>query len=198
MQTKPLAAEFFGSFLIVASLGGSLLLVSSEAVSQFAAGGCVGLAVLAASYSAGPVSGGHFNPAVTVGLLAAGRFDTAHAAGYIVAQLLGGVAAVGAVAMLSWSVGGIGDNERTVASLANAYGGRDGIPLEAAAAVEALMSAIFLVVFVGATANRESTGFAALVIGATFGLLTAIALPLTNAGLNPARATAAAIFAGPQ
>lgn len=203
MQIKPLIGEFLGTFVVVLALAGSWIFAPQETLSPLAIGFSVGLAIMAMSYAIGHVSGGHFNPAVTVGLIVGGRFDTTHAPGYIIGQVLGGIAAIGLIAIVLWGRSK-GAGAPDIAELANTYasthlntpGSRGGFSLLSVFITEGVLSAVFILVVLGATAHRDTTAHAPLAIGGMFALLYIIAMPISNAGLNPARSTAVAIFAG--
>jgi len=201
-MNKRLAAEFFGTFWLVLGGCGSAVLAA-----QFGGDGnplgiglvgvslAFGLTVLTMAYAVGHVSGGHFNPAVSVGLWAAGRFEGKDLLPYVVAQVVGAVAA-GAVLYLiatgkaGAAVGGFASNgygERSP----GAYG------LGAAALTEVVMTFFFLVIILGATSKAAPAGFAPIAIGLGLTLIHLISIPVTNTSVNPARSTGVALFADP-
>jgi len=152
-----------------------------------------GLTVLTMAYAVGPISGGHFNPAVTVGLAMAGRFDWSEVVPYWVAQLIGGFA--GAVVLYviasgvpDWTAGGFASN---------GYGARSpgGFSLPSAFVAEAVLTAGFLIVILGATQRGAPAGFAPIAIGLALTLIHLISIPVTNTSVNPARSTAVVLFA---
>src|SRR6266436_2519658 len=163
-MTKELGAEFIGTFMLVSSVCGAALF-SAPNVGFIAVALSIGAAVLAMAYAVGPISGGHFNPAVTCGLVAAGRFGADKAIPYIIAQVIGGVAAAvifyiilqGAPASGKWY---------TFLAISNTYGGA-GFPLLSVSLIEVVMTALFLVVITGATSSKASPGFAPIAIGLT-------------------------------
>ena len=190
---KELGAEFVGTFMLVSSVCGAALF-SAPSVGLIAVALSIGAAVLAMAYAVGPISGAHFNPAVTCGLVAAGRFDMGKALPYIIAQVIGGVAAAavfyvilqGAPASGKWN---------TFLAISNTYGAK-GFPLLSVSLIEVVMTALFLVVITGATSAKASPGFAPIAIGLTLVTIHLVAIPVSNASVNPARSTATAIFGG--
>jgi aquaporin Z len=192
-MTKELSAEFVGTFMLVTSVCGAALF-SAPGVGLIAVALSIGTAVLAMAYAVGPISGGHFNPAVTCGLVAAGRFDSGKALPYIIAQVIGGAAAAlvfyiilqGAPASGKWN---------TFLAISNTYGGA-GFPLLSVALIEVVMTALFLIVITGVTSAKASPGFAPIAIGLTLVAIHLVAIPVSNASVNPARSTATALFGG--
>jgi aquaporin Z len=190
---KELGAEFVGTFMLVSSVCGAALF-SAPNVGFIAVALSIGAAVLAMAYAVGPISGGHFNPAVTCGLVAAGRFQSGKALPYIVAQVVGGVAAAavfyvilqGAPASGKWN---------TFLAISNTYGS-SGFPLLSVALIEVVMTALFLVVITGVTSEKAAQGFAPIAIGLTLVTIHLVAIPVSNASVNPARSTATALFGG--
>jgi aquaporin Z len=154
----------------------------------------VGLSVLAMAFAVGPISGGHFNPAVTCGMVAARRFPMDRALPYIITQLIGGALAsfVFYLVLKGAPADGKGNNF-TAAS--NLYGGA-GFSLGAVFLTEAVITALFLVVIVSVTTRNCPAGFAPIAIGLSLTLFHLIAIPISNASLNPARSTATALFGG--
>ncbi|NNC13103.1 aquaporin Z [Planctomonas sp. JC2975] len=159
-----------------------------------------GLTVVVGAYSLGPISGGHFNTAVTLGLAAAGRFPWRDVLGYVIAQLIGAV--IGS-SLLFWiaSGGPTGFLAKTVASGfgSNGYGAHSpgGFGLGSAILIEIILTAVFLYVIIGVTSQGAAPGFAALAIGLTLTLIHLISIPVDNTSVNPARSIAAAIYGGP-
>jgi aquaporin Z len=191
---RELAAEFIGTFTLVSAVCGAALF-SAPSAGLVAVAFAVGLSVLAMAFAVGHISGGHFNPAVTCGLVAAGRFEPAKAPGYIVAQLLGGAAAAGVFYVVL--MGAPAGNWNTFTAISNLYGGK-GFSLVSVFLTEAVLTALFLVVIVGVTSKRAPAGFAPIAIGLALTLIHLIAIPVSNASVNPARSTATAIFGGPE
>ena len=196
------AAEFAGTFLLVFGGVGTALFAagfpgdpgSPVNVGFLGVALAFGLTVVVGAYAFGPVSGGHFNPAVTVGLAAAGRFKWKDAPGYIIAQLVGGVAAAALLFVIA--------KDRVDADLgnfaANGYGEASpgGYGLLGVALTEIIMTVVFLYVIIGATSDRAAAGFAPLAIGLTLALIHLISIPISNTSVNPARSLASAIFGG--
>jgi aquaporin Z len=193
MTARALVAEFVGTFCLVIAIAGAALFAAPTA-GLVAVALAAGIAIVSMAYAVGHISGGHFNPAVTIGLIAAGRFDSAKAPGYIGAQVLGGAAA-GLVLSLVLA-GAIGGKLNTFAGASNHYGGPGQFGLMAAFLFEVVITALFLIIIVGSTSRRAPAGFAPIAIGLALCLFHLIAIPVTNASLNPARSTATALFGG--
>lgn len=200
MAAKVLVAEAVGAFVLVAATCGAHMIAAPAGLGYAAPALAAGLAMMALHASLSHVSGGHFNPAVTIGLIAAGRLETGNAVGYLIAQVLGALAAafmlqtVLAASLSSGPAPGVMWNGLTVAS--NSYGAARGFGLAGALVVEIFAAAALLLVFVGATGKKGGAGLASLAIGAMLAALMLLALPVTNASLNPARSTATAVLAG--
>src|SRR6185503_6157298 len=154
-----------------------------------------GLSVLAMAFAVGHISGGHFNPAVTLGLVAGGRFEMSKAPAYIIAQVLGGAAAACVFYVI---LGGApaGGKWNSFTAVSNLYGGANQFSLLAVLLIEVVITALFLLVIIGATSKRAPAGFAPIAIGLALTLFHLVAIPVSNASLNPARSTATAIFGG--
>jgi aquaporin Z len=192
-MTRKLAAEFIGTFMLVSSVCGAALF-SLPSAGLMTVAFSIGTAVLAMAYAVGPISGGHFNPAVTCGLAAAGRFRVADVIPYIVAQLLGGIVAA-AVFYVILSGAPAGKWNDFVA-ISNTYGSEGHFPLLQVALIETVLTALFLVVIVSVTSPKAAAGFAPIAIGLTLTFIHLVAIPVSNASVNPARSTATAIFGG--
>ncbi len=190
---KDLGAEFVGTFALVTAVCGSALF-SAPSAGLVAVAFAVGLSVLAMAFAVGHISGGHFNPAVTCGLVAAGRFESSKAIGYIIAQVLGGVAA--AVLFYVILAGAPTGKWNDFVAISNIYGGAGHFPLLQVALIEIIATALFLIVIVGSTSKKAPPGFAPIAIGLALTLVHLIAIPVSNASVNPARSTATAIFGG--
>jgi len=191
---RDLAAEFIGTFSLVSAVCGSALF-SAQQATLMAIAFAVGLSVMAMAFAVGHISGAHFNPAVTCGLVAAGRFPAERAPAYIVVQVIGGAAAatvfyyvLSNAPPLKWN---------TFATISNLYGG-GGFSMGAVFLTETVITALFLVVIVGATSAGAPAGFAPIAIGVALTMFHLVAIPISNASLNPARSTATAIFGGTQ
>lgn len=152
-----------------------------------------GLSVLTMAYAVGHISGGHFNPAVSLGLAVSGRFAWADLPGYWGAQVVGGVVAALLLYLIAsgapgWSAGGFASNGYGTLS-PGGYG------LMSAFLIEVVLTAMFLVIILGATSARAPAGFAPIAIGLGLTLIHLISIPVTNTSVNPARSTAVALFA---
>ncbi len=200
MNSKALAAEFVGTFVLVTGTCGAALFAAPAGAGLLAPAFAIGLSVLIMAYAVGHISGGHFNPAVTAGLIAAGRFDSGNAIGYIVAQVLGGIAAALVFQFILSGALSSGPSQgtswNTFATISNTYGGARGFSLASAFVMEVVVTAIFLIVIVGSTSRKAPAGFAPLAIGVALFVLHLVSIPVTNASLNPARSTAPALLAG--
>lgn len=193
---KSYLAEFIGTFWLVAGGCGSALLSAAfpdVGIGLLGVSLAFGLTVLTIAYALGPVSGAHLNPAVTIGLVAAGKFDAKQALPYILAQVLGGLlAACFLYIVVTGNGASIGD------FAANGYRahspGKYGI--KAAIATEFVMTAMFLFIILGATAKRAAPGFAGIAIGLGLTLIHLISIPVTNTSVNPARSISQAVFVG--
>ncbi|ALX93775.1 MULTISPECIES: aquaporin Z [Serratia] len=198
-MSKRLFAEFFGTFWLVFGGCGSAVLAAAFPQLGIGFAGVAlafGLTVVTMAYAVGHISGGHFNPAVTMGLFAGGRFPAKDVIPYVVAQVIGGIAAA---AVLYFVASGKAEFDATASGLAsNGYGEHSpgGYSLQAAIIIELVLTAFFLIVIHGATDKRAPAGFAPLAIGLALTLIHLISIPVTNTSVNPARSTAVAIFQG--
>ncbi|MDB5641670.1 MAG: aquaporin [Hyphomicrobiales bacterium] len=196
MQRR-LIAEFFGTFWLV--FGGCGAAVVSAAFPQLGIGFtgvsfAFGLTVLSMAYAVGHISGGHFNPAVTLGLWAAGRCAPRHVVPYIVVQIVAAVAAAAVLYLIAsgkpeWVSGGFASN---------GYGelspGR--YSLASCFVAELVLTFFFLMIIIGTTSKGAATGFAGIPIGLSLTLIHLISIPITNTSVNPARSIGPALFAG--
>lgn len=200
MDQRALLAEFIGTFTLVTATCGAALFSAPAGGGLLAVAFAIGLSVLIMAYSIGHVSGGHYNPAVTIGLVSAGRFDSSKALGYIIAQLVGAIVAATLFSIILGGALSAGPSAtakwNTFAAISNTYGGPNGFSLVSAFLMEFVITAIFLIVIVGATSRRAPAGFAPLAIGVALFVLHLVSIPVTNASLNPARSTGPAIMAG--
>jgi len=194
-MTKELGAEFVGTFTLVSAVCGAGLF-SAPSAGLIAVAFAVGLSVLAMAFAVGHISGGHFNPAVTFGLVAAGRFPEQKVVPYIAAQVLGGAAAAGVFYLVL--MGAPAGKWNSFTAISNLYGGANGFSLASVFLTEVVMTALFLIVIVSVTSKRAPPGFAPIAIGLALTLIHLIAIPVSNASVNPARSTATAIFGGPE
>jgi aquaporin Z len=193
-----LSAEFIGTFwLVLGGCGSAVLAATFPEVGIGLTGVSLafGLTVLTGAYALGPISGGHFNPAVSIGLWAGGRFPAGQLLPYIVSQVAGAVAAAGVLFVIA-----SGNSEFNVAGgfASNGYGEHSpgNYTLTAALLTEVVMTFMFLIVILGATHKRAPVGFAGLAIGLMLTLIHLISIPVTNTSVNPARSTGPAIFVG--
>ncbi len=197
--TKKLGAEFIGTYWLVLGGCGSAVLAAAfpgVGIGLHGVSLAFGLTVLTMAFAIGPISGCHLNPAVTVGLAAAGRHPWGHTLHYIIAQVCGGIVAAAVLAMIA---GGKADfNLAASGFAANGYGTHSpgGYGMTAAFVCEVVMTALFLVVILGATAKRAAAGFAPIAIGLCLTLIHLISIPVTNTSVNPARSTSQALFVG--
>src|SRR6476469_4057244 len=189
---RHLAAEFIGTFSLVSAVCCSALFSAPQA-GLIAIAFAVGLSVMAMAYAVGNISGAHFNPAVTCGLVAAGRFPVERAPVYIVAQVLGGAAAAGVFYLVL--SGAPPAKWNTFTTISNLYGS-GGFSMGVVFLTETVITALFLVVIVGATSRGAPAGFAPIAICLALTMFHLVAIPISNASLNPARSTATAIFGG--
>lgn len=192
-----LIAEFIGTFWLV--LGGCGSAVLAGAFPQFGIGFvgislAFGLTVLTGAYALGPVSGGHFNPAVSVGLWAGGRFPGSQLLPYIVVQVLGAI--VGAAVLYLIASGKADFSLGRFAANGFAEHSPGNYSLQAGIVCEVVMTFMFLIVILGATHQRAPGGFAGLTIGLALTLIHLISIPVTGTSVNPARSTGPAIFVG--
>lgn len=188
-----LGAEFIGTFMLVSSVCGAALF-SAPSAGLVTVALAIGVAVLAMAYAVGHISGAHFNPAVTCGLVAAGRFKAADAPLYIIAQVAGGIAA--AVVFDVILSGAPSGKWNTFLAISNVYGGPEHFNLLSVALIEMLMTGLFLIVIIGVTSDSAPAGFAPIAIGLTLTFIHLASIPVSNASVNPARSTATAIFGG--
>jgi aquaporin Z len=197
-MNKALAAEGFGTFWLVFGGCGSAIFAAAfpeVGIGLLGVSLAFGLTVLTMAFTVGHISGGHFNPAVSVGLFMAGRFEGGKLVPYIVAQLMGGIlAALALYAILSGQAGfdGVGG------FAANGYGelSPGGYGLGSAFTMELLMTFFFLFIIIGATSPKAPAGFAPIAIGLGLTLIHLVSIPVTNTSVNPARSTSQALFAG--
>ena len=193
-----LSAEFIGTFWLVLGGCGSAVLAAAfpgVGIGLLGVSLAFGLTVLTGAYAFGPISGGHFNPAVSLGLWSGGRFPAALLFPYIVAQVLGGIVGAGVLYLIASGraefslAGGFASNGYAVHS-------PGGYSLVAALVCEVVMTFMFVVVILGTTHKSAPVGFAGLAIGFALSLIHLISIPVTNTSVNPARSTATALFVG--
>ncbi len=153
-----------------------------------------GLTVLTMAYTVGGISGGHFNPAVSVGLTVAGRLPASHLVPYIVAQVIGAIVAAAVLYIVATGKAGF----QIGGFAANGYGEHSpgGYSMLAGLIIEVVLTAFFLIIILGSTHGRAPAGFAPIAIGLGLTLIHLISIPVTNTSVNPARSTSQALFAG--
>ena len=195
---KAYGAEFLGTFWLVLGGCGSAVLAAAfpnVGIGLHGVSLAFGLTVLTMAFAIGHISGCHLNPAVSVGLWAGGRFPANKLAPYIVAQVLGGLAAGAVLYTMASGAPGF-DVSKGFAS--NGYGAHSpgGYSMQAALLTEVVMTAFFLIVILGATDKRAPAGFAPIAIGLCLTLIHLISIPITNTSVNPARSTGVALFVG--
>ena len=196
--SKKMIAEFIGTlWLVLGGCGSAVLAAKFPEVGIGLVGVALafGLTVLTMAYTVGHVSGGHFNPAVTIGLFAGGRIPAGEVIPYVIAQVLGAIVAAGVLYVIASGKAGF-DLAGGFAS--NGYGEHSpgGYSLIAGLVCEVVMTAGFLFVIMGATDNRAPAGFAPIAIGLALTLIHLISIPVTNTSVNPARSTGPALLVG--
>ncbi len=195
---KKLFAEFFGTFWLVFGGCGSAIFAAGFPELGIGFAGVAlafGLTVLTMAFAVGHISGGHFNPAVSFGLWAGGKFPAKDLLGYIIAQVVGAVAAAGVLYLI---ISGKSDFVDIGGFAANGYGelSPGGYSMTSALIAEFVLTAFFLLVILGSTNERAPKGFAPIAIGLALTLIHLISIPITNTSVNPARSTSQALFAG--
>lgn len=203
---KRLTAEFLGTFWLVLGGCGSAVLAANFGgdgnplgIGFLGVSLAFGLTVLTGAYAFGHISGGHFNPAVSLGLVAGGRFPARDLLPYWVAQVLGGLLAAAVLFHIASGRPGFAIDPAAAGAFAsNGYGALSpgGYALVAAFLCEVVLTAVFLLVIMGATHSSAPVGFAPIAIGLALTLIHLISIPVTNTSVNPARSTAVAVFAG--
>ncbi|MEJ5020518.1 aquaporin Z [Ochrobactrum vermis] len=191
-----LSAEFFGTFWLVFGGCGSAILAAAFpelGIGFLGVALAFGLTVLTMAYAVGGISGGHFNPAVSLGLMVAGRFPAKDLIPYWVAQVLGAIAAAAVLFLIAsgkegFSAGGLASN---------GYGelSPGGYSMMAGLLIEVILTAFFLIIILGSTSSLAPAGFAPIAIGLGLTLIHLISIPVTNTSVNPARSTGVALFA---
>ena len=190
-------AEFLGTFWLVFGGCGAAVLAAAFpglGIGFLGVALAFGLTVLTMAYAVGHISGGHFNPAVTVGLWSAGRCENQHVLPYIVAQVIGAIAAAGVLWIIaSGKAGWVADGFAS-----NGFGelSPGKYSLAACFAIEVLLTFFFVFIIIGTTSKGAAVGFAGIPIGLALTLIHLISIPVTNTSVNPARSTGPALFAG--
>ncbi len=195
---KRAVAELFGTFwLVFGGCGAAVLAAAFPAVGIGFAGVALafGLTVLTMVYAVGHISGGHFNPAVSLGLVVGKRFPASELLHYVIAQVVGAIAAAGVLYVIA---SGNASFDVHAGFASNGYGANSpgGYSLLAGFVAEVVLTAFFLIVIMGATDERAPKGFAPIAIGLCLTLIHLVCITVTNTSVNPARSTGPAIFAG--
>lgn len=197
-MSRKMTAEFFGTFWLVFGGCGSAVLAAGFPELGIGFAGVAlafGLTVVTMAYAVGHISGGHFNPAVTLGLWAGGRFSTGEILPYWAAQVVGAIAAAAVLYVIASGAAGF---DVSAGFASNGYGEHSpgGYSMTAALVAEIVLTAFFLIIIMGATDSRAPAGFAPLAIGLALVLIHLISIPVTNTSVNPARSTGQALFVG--
>jgi len=197
--SRRLTAEFIGTFWLVFTGCGSAVLAAAfpeVGIGLLGVSAAFGLSVLTMAYAFGHISGGHFNPAVTLGLFLAKRLPGRDVLPYVVTQVVAAVVAAAVLYVVASGQAGFSASESGFA--ANGYGEHSpgGYSLLAALVIEVVMTAFFLLVILGATDRRAAQGFGPIAIGLALVLIHLVSIPVTNTSVNPARSTGQAIFVG--
>ncbi|HTS90726.1 MAG TPA: aquaporin Z [Stellaceae bacterium] len=197
-MSKKVVAEFFGTFWLVFGGCGSAVLAAAFpglGIGFLGVALAFGLTVVTMAYAVGHISGGHFNPAVTVGLFAGGRIPASSVLPYIVAQVVGGIVASTVLYLIASGKAGF---TLSAGFAANGYADHSpgGYPLLSALISEVVLTFMFLFVIMGTTSPKAPPGFAPFAIGLTLTLIHLISIPVTNTSVNPARSTGPALFVG--
>jgi aquaporin Z len=198
MSTKAYGAEFLGTFWLVFGGCGSAVLaagIPDLGIGFVGVSLAFGLTVVTMAYAVGHISGGHFNPAVTLGLWAGGKFGAGQIRPYWIAQLTGGIVAAGLLYVIA---SGIPDFSVNNGFASNGYGEHSpmGYSMMSGLLIEVLLTFFFLFIILGATDEKAPAGFAPLAIGLALVLIHLISIPVTNTSVNPARSTGPALFVG--
>ena len=195
---KKYGAEFVGTFWLVLGGCGSAVLAAAfpdVGIGLLGVSLAFGLTVMTMAFAIGHISGCHLNPAVSIGLYVGGRFEAKELAPYIIAQVLGGIAAGGVLYLIASGKAGF---DVTAGFASNGYGAHSpgGYTLLAAFITEVVMTLMFLIIILGATDKRAPQGFAPIAIGLGLTLIHLISIPVTNTSVNPARSTGVALYVG--
>lgn len=195
---KKYLAEFIGTFWLVFGGCGSAVLAAGIPNLGIAYAGvslAFGLTVMTMAYAVGHISGGHFNPAVSIGLCVGGRFEAKELAPYIISQVIAGIAAAAVLYVIASGAAGF---DASAGFASNGFGEHSphGYSMVAALVTEVVLTAIFLIIIMGATDRKAPAGFAPIAIGLGLTLIHLISIPVTNTSVNPARSTGVAIFQG--
>jgi aquaporin Z len=195
---KALGAEFFGTFWLVLGGCGSAVLAAAfpgVGIGLHGVSLAFGLTVLTMAYAIGHISGCHLNPAVSIGLVAGGRFPANKLPGYIAAQVLGAIVAGGVLYLIASGKAGFSTAGGFASNGFDAHS-PGGYTMMAALVCEVVMTAFFLFVIMGSTDKRAPAGFAPIAIGLCLTLIHLVSIPVTNTSVNPARSTGVALYVG--
>jgi aquaporin Z len=192
MNNRALAAEALGTFMLMASVLGAAFYsfgAPAGAAGILGVALSIGCTVMVMAYAVGQISGGHFNPAVTLGLVAGGRFEASRAVPYIIAQVIGACAACGVFSIVghtgaNFAANGYGDLSMLKATLLQVF------------VLETVLTAFFVLVIMGVTRQDGPSLLAPLAIGLTLTAIHLMAIPISNASVNPARSLGAALYGG--
>ncbi|EGK14628.1 aquaporin Z [Psychrobacter sanguinis] len=205
-KSKKLAAEFLGTMWLVLGGCGSAIFAANFGGDGNPLGiGFVGVAlafgltVLTGAYAFGHISGGHFNPAVSIGLMVGKRFPATELPGYIIAQVLGGIFGAFIIYLIASGQSGFAIDASSAGAFAtNGFGefSPGGYSMMSALIAEIVLTAVFLIIIMGSTHHQAPVGFAPIAIGLGLTLIHLISIPITNTSVNPARSTAVALFVG--
>ncbi len=195
---KRFAAELIGTFWLVFGGCGSAVLAAAfpnVGIGLLGVSLAFGLTVLTMAFAIGHISGCHLNPAVSVGLVVGGRFPANELPPYIIAQVIGGIAAAGCLYLIASGAEGF---DLAAGFASNGYGEHSpgGYSMTAAIVAEVVLTMMFLFVIMGATDERAPAGFAPIAIGLCLTLIHLVGIPVTNLSVNPARSTGPAVFVG--
>lgn len=205
-KSKKLAAEFLGTMWLVLGGCGSAIFAANFGgdgnplgIGFMGVALAFGLTVLTGAYAFGHISGGHFNPAVSIGLMVGKRFPVSELPGYIAAQVLGGAFGAFIIYMIATGQTGFAIDATSAGAFAtNGFGefSPGGYGMMSVLIAEVVLTAVFLIIIMGSTHHRAPIGFAPIAIGLGLTLIHLISIPITNTSVNPARSTAVALFVG--
>lgn len=205
-KLKKLAAEFLGTMWLVLGGCGSAIFAANFGgdgnplgIGFMGVALAFGLTVLTGAYAFGHISGGHFNPAVSIGLMVGRRFPVSELPGYIAAQVLGGAFGAFIIYMIATGQTGFAIDATSAGAFAtNGFGefSPGGYGMMSALIAEVVLTTVFLIIIMGSTHHRAPIGFAPIAIGLGLTLIHLISIPITNTSVNPARSTAVALFVG--
>lgn len=198
MKSKKYVAEFIGTFVLVFGGCGSAVLAAAFpglGIGLLGVALAFGLTVLTMAFAIGHISGCHLNPAVSLGLWAGRRFEGREVLPYIIAQVMGAIAAAAVLFVIASGKAGF---DVSAGFASNGFGEHSpgGYSLLSAFVIEVVLTCVFLIVIMGSTDKRAPVGFAPIAIGLSLTLIHLISIPVTNTSVNPARSTGVAIFAG--